>query len=664
MKNNYSEKDEKKLIRQAIRDNVPPDLARLIYVSNLLGVIPDLVLHGGGNSSVKLSNGTFFIKGSGSDMGKVQANCFAALDLQELLRSRPKKFLPDMKEISKLKSAKIDPEDPDPSVESFFHAFLPHKYILHTHANAILALTNQKNGGKHCRRVFGNEVGILSYAMPGLDLAIKATRVYEKNKNIKGIVAMKHGLFTFGDTAKDAYIKMIRLVTLAELEIKRYSRIRLKNKLGKRNLKIAAEIAPTIRGAMGEGWLLDFKYNKEIEELFSGAHLRRFAKAQPATPDHVIWIKPRPLILPKPDLSTSFSDNVRKAVKRFEIDYQRYFDRENKRYFGKKNIRDTKPRVIIVQGVGLFGLGKDLKSARIAADLSISNIGVFLDSEKIGRYQGVSTPEIFDIEYWEPEIEKISKQTHLPLQGQIVLVTGAGSGIGSAIVDAFANQGAVVVGVDKNKNNVKKAMENKDGLALGCDVTNQSEVRRAFEDTCRAFGGVDIVVSNAGSAWQGEIGTVDHAVIRESFEVNFFAHQNIAQNAVRIMRAQRLGGRLLFNASKQAVNPGENFGPYGLPKAATLFLMRQYAVDHGKDGITSNAVNAGRVRSGLLTESMIASRSAARNQSKTDYMSGNLLGKEVMVDHVAKAFVDLALSPSTTAAVLTVDGGNISAALR
>jgi len=202
------------------------------------------------------------------------------------------------------------------------------------------------------------------------------------------------------------------------------------------------------------------------------------------------------------------------------------------------------------------------------------------------------------------------------------------------------------------------------GLGLGCDVTEPKGIRRAFDAICRAFGGVDIAVSNAGAAWQGEIGTVDDAVLRQSFELNFFAHQSIAQHAVRVMRAQRTGGCLLFNTSKQAVNPGADFGPYGLPKAATLFLTRQYAVDHGRDGIRTGAVNADRIRSGLLTDKMITQRAKARGLSQGDYMSGNLLGREVTAEDVARAFLDLALARASTGAVITVDGGNIAATLR
>jgi len=195
-------------------------------------------------------------------------------------------------------------------------------------------------------------------------------------------------------------------------------------------------------------------------------------------------------------------------------------------------------------------------------------------------------------------------------------------------------------------------------------VTDPSSVITAFARVAETFGGVDIVVSNAGAAWQGRIGEVDEAVLRASFELNFYGHQRVAQAAVKIMLAQETGGCLLFNVSKQAVNPGPNFGPYGLPKAATLLLMRQYALDYGAQGIRANAVNADRIRSGLLTDDMIATRSKSRGVSEQEYMSGNLLGREVTADDVAKAFVDQAMALKTTANVMTVDGGNIAAALR
>ena len=245
-------------------------------------------------------------------------------------------------------------------------------------------------------------------------------------------------------------------------------------------------------------------------------------------------------------------------------------------------------------------------------------------------------------------------------------MTGAGGAIGAATARAFAAAGAEVALLDVDLDAAKARAKEIGGaaLALQCDVTDAASVRSAFDRVVETFGGVDIVVSNAGAAWQGRIGEVDESVLRESFELNFYGHQRVAQNAVRIMLAQGTGGCLLFNASKQAVNPGPNFGPYGLPKAATLFLARQYALEYGADGIRANAVNADRVRSGLLTDSFIAERSKARGLSERDYMTGNLLGREVTADDVAQAFLHQALELKTTGDVTTVDGGNIAAALR
>jgi len=246
------------------------------------------------------------------------------------------------------------------------------------------------------------------------------------------------------------------------------------------------------------------------------------------------------------------------------------------------------------------------------------------------------------------------------------VVTGGGSGIGAATAKSMAAEGAEVAVLDRDRAAAIEVARkiSKTALAIASDVTKPDEVKRAFDDVAKAFGGVDIVVSNAGAAWQGRIGELDDETLRKSFELNFFAHQAVAQNAVRIMLKQGTGGCLLFNTSKQAINPGKDFGPYGLPKAATLFLMKQYALDYGKFGIRANAVNADRIRSGLLTDEMVDTRAKARGVSPEQYMGGNLLGREVYASEVAEAFVYLAHAEKTTAAVITVDGGNIEASLR
>jgi NAD(P)-dependent dehydrogenase (short-subunit alcohol dehydrogenase family) len=353
-------------------------------------------------------------------------------------------------------------------------------------------------------------------------------------------------------------------------------------------------------------------------------------------------------------------------VEKFVADYHAYFARNNAKSVDKKVELDPLPRVALVPGVGLFGLGASAKDAAIAADIAENTVEVITDAEAIGRYECISEFDMFEVEYWSLEQAKLGKAAEKPLARQVAVITGGGSGIGAATAEAFAKEGAEVAVLDRDLEAAKKIVKRIGGraLALACDVTDTASVRAAFDAVATTFGGVDIVVSNAGAAFQGRIGEVDDETLRKSFELNFFAHQAVAQNAVRIMRAQGTGGCLLFNTSKQAVNPGKDFGPYGLPKASTLFLMKQYALDHGRDGIRSNAVNADRIRSGLLTDEMVAARSKARGVSEKDYMSGNLLGREVTAGDVADAFGYLAKATKTTAAIVTVDGGNIEASLR
>jgi NAD(P)-dependent dehydrogenase (short-subunit alcohol dehydrogenase family) len=346
--------------------------------------------------------------------------------------------------------------------------------------------------------------------------------------------------------------------------------------------------------------------------------------------------------------------------------YKAYFTDNNARVGGTKTMLDPLPRVTLVPGLGLFGLGRSKKDARIAADLAETAVQAITDAEAIGRFESISEADMFDMEYWSLEQAKLGAAKELPLAGQVAVITGAGGVIGAATATAFAKAGAEVALLDLDEAAAQARAKAISGsaLALKCDVTSASSVRTAFAKVVEAFGGVDIAVSNAGAAWQGRIGEVEEEVLRKSFEINFYGHQRVAQAAVKIMLAQGTGGCLLFNVSKQAVNPGPNFGPYGLPKAATLFLVRQYALDYGADGIRANAVNADRVRSGLLTNAFIAERASARGVSEKDYMTGNLLGREVTAEDVAQAFLAQALALKTTADVTTVDGGNIAAALR
>ena len=317
----------------------------------------------------------------------------------------------------------------------------------------------------------------------------------------------------------------------------------------------------------------------------------------------------------------------------------------------------------MVQNVGLFSVGNSLNASKIAGDLTETNARVISSVEETSKYKFIPEKDIFDVEYWSLEQAKI-KKAKKPLEGNVVVITGSAGAIGSATYKLFKSYGAEIVLLDYDLKKIKALQKNVKDLCLHCDVTNKNSIAKAFNKICEIYGGIDILISNAGTAIGGSIAEVDDKVLRKSFEENFFSHQNCASEAIRIMKKQNINGCLLFNISKQSVNPGKNFGPYGLPKSALLSLCKQYAVDYGAYGIRSNGVNADRIRSGLLNDNMIKSRAKAREVSTDEYMKGNLLLNEVKADDVAKAFFHLAVSKKTTGAVLTVDGGNIAASLR
>jgi rhamnose utilization protein RhaD (predicted bifunctional aldolase and dehydrogenase)/NAD(P)-dependent dehydrogenase (short-subunit alcohol dehydrogenase family) len=681
MDNLWSDTDADAHIDRFSSNSVNRDVALRVYTSRLLGNEPRLVLHGGGNTSVKTvvpdmmgeDTDVLCVKGSGWDLGDLEPPGLPAVRLDPIRRMASLPALSDEDMINAQRINLLDASAPNPSVETLLHAFLPHKFVDHTHANAVLALTDQEGGDELCRDVFGVRMGYVPYIMPGFALARKAKEVFEADPKVEGLILLKHGIFSFGETAREAYDRMIEMVTLAETTIETRRSGSLVSVNLPDDIAPVAAIAPILRGACAEKagddyrrLVMDFRSNDVIRAFVDGEQVARYSQQGTVTPDHVIRTKPWPLIVPSPQAGAldDFRTKAAAAIDTYIADYHAYFARNNAAQATPKTELDPFPRAILVPGLGIFGLGNSAKAAGIAADLVETNIEVINDVEAMGTYEVISEADIFDMEYWSLEQAKLGKAAEKPLQRQIALVTGGGSGIGAATVRALAKAGAELVILDRDLDMAAEVAGSVGGLALSGDVTDATDVASAFDKVAETYGGVDIVVSNAGAAWSGRIGEVSDTVLRESFELNFFAHQSVAQAAVRIMAAQGTGGCLLFNTSKQAVNPGPDFGPYGLPKAATLFLMRQYALDHGKDGIRSNAVNADRIRSGLMTADMIADRSQARGISEKDYMSGNLLGREVTAEDVAKAFLDLALSEKTTGAVLTVDGGNIAAALR
>mgnify|MGYP006412936531 CR=1 FL=1 len=683
MKNLWSDRDARAFVRRYARDGINRDLALRVYTTRLLGGDPRLVLHGGGNTSVKTTtmdlNGdsvdVLCVKGSGWDMGDIEPAGLPAVRLDALRELDALEALSDEDMVNAQRRNLLDSKAPNPSVETLLHAFMPHKFVDHTHSTAVLALTDQPDGAAICRDVYGDRVAYVPYIMPGFALAKSCAAYQRKNPNVEGLILLKHGIFTFGETAEEAYGRMTDLVSLAERRLRegRKRQVFVPAMTRVTSPPRVSAIASRLRGMLSMGgqddptrFVMTFRTSAAIRRFVDGKELSRYARQGPVTPDHAIRIKARPVVLARPDKSNleGFFKAAERAIETYKMDYAAYFLRNNTDPHDPKTQLDPVPRVLLVPGLGFFAVGNSAKAADVAADLYENNVDVITAAEGIGRFRSITDHDMFDIEYWSLEQAKLGSGKEAPLSRQVVAITGAGGAIGQATARAFHAAGADVALLDLDVRQVDGLAAELGGLALTCDVTDDKSVSRAFASIAERFGGLDILISNAGAAWQGRIGDVDDKTLRDSFELNFFAHQRVAKAAVATMQAQGTGGVLLFNTSKQAVNPGKNFGPYGLPKAATLFLSRQYALDYGADGIRSNAVNADRIRSGLLTDDMVKARSTARGLSEKDYMSGNLLGREVLATDVAQAFVDLAKSEKTTAAVLTVDGGNIEAALR
>ena len=669
-------------VERYVRAGHGRDLAIRVYTTRLLGQDPTLVLHGGGNTSVKTrvedadgsSVHVLCVKGSGWDMGTIEPPGLPALRLQPLQALARFDTLSDEEMVKLERRLLLDPSAPNPSVEAILHANLPYKHVDHTHANAIVSLTNQPSGEAIIRDLFPDAL-IVPYVMPGFILAKACDVAFRAQPRCDGMILLKHGAFTFSADPRESYEAMIAMIDKAERRIARgrphpFSGAKLPTALA-----TAEAIAPILRGAIAypgaiEGsprrFVLEHRASPELLEFCNADNLASLVSRGNATPEHVIHIKRKGVALPAPsaDDLPAFQAAVQAAVAAYAEDYRGYFKRNNARVGGGKVMLDPMPRAFYVPGVGIFAAGPTLKQAKIAADVVEATIQVIANAESIDQFEPLSEEDLFDIEYWSLEQIKLTKVQEKPLTRQIAVITGAASGLGLAIAAAMRAEGAEVALLDIAEAPLRKAAQRLGGLAVACDLTDPQAVDAAIQKVAATFGGLDILVSNAGAAFQGAMIDVGDDVMQKAFALNFWAHHYVSRAAVRVMETQGTGGALIYNVSKQAVNPGPNFGPYGTSKAALMALMRQYAVEHGASGITSNAVNADRIRTGLMTDAMVEQRSKARGISPGDYMRGNLLRREVLAADVAAAFVHLAKARTSTGAVITVDGGNVAAMLR
>jgi rhamnose utilization protein RhaD (predicted bifunctional aldolase and dehydrogenase)/NAD(P)-dependent dehydrogenase (short-subunit alcohol dehydrogenase family) len=687
--NRWNDKEAGEWVRAAGNHPADQALALRVYSSRIIGADPDLVMHGGGNTSVKTEREDLFgvvrkvlhVKGSGWDLDTLEAAGLPGVRLDPLLDMRKLMSLSDEDMVNLQRSNLIDSSAPNPSVETLLHAFLPHAFVDHTHATAFLALANLPNAADAISEIFGQRLAVVPYIMPGFALAKKAADVFDANPDVEGLILLKHGHFTFGATARESYDRVIEHTNLVEEWLARQSGGRrfgatVTRKRTPTDPAAAASVLPVLRGAIGRlrgdhhngparPVVMDLRTGPAIDEFLGRDDLETLSARGVGSPDHVIRTKGRMLVLTDRDLAAGASAIAAK-VGDYARAYRAVFEAQNARVGSTKIMLEPHPCVAWIAGLGIAGIGKDANAASAAADIAEQTVEVMSLGEAAGGFHPIGPDDLFDMEYWSLEQAKLSKATAKPFAGQVVAVTGGAGAIGLATAKAFARDGAAIALIDFNRNACEAAAASIGGqcLPVVADLTEAGAAETAIHRIAGRFGGLDILVSNAGAAVQGNLLDLDESVLRQSFELNFFSHLAMARAAAAVFASQGHGGQMLFNVSKQAVNPGKGFGAYGLPKAATFFLVRQLALELGGDGIRVNGVNADRIRSGLLTDDFIASRAQARGVSAGDYMAGNLIKAEVEAHHVADAFVSLAKAERTTAHVITVDGGNIEAALR
>ena len=443
MRNLWSDEDARAAVERYAAQGVSEDLALRVYTSRLLGGDARLVLHGGGNTSVKTEMADLVgervavicVKGSGWDLAAIEPPGLPAVRLEPLRRLAQRDALGDEDMVAIQRVNLLDPAAPNPSVETLLHAFLPEKFVDHTHANAVLALTDQADGARICGDVYEGRAALVDYVMPGFALAKQARAVYLANPGIEGLILLKHGIFTFGGSARQAYGRMIEMVTLAERRLAKAGRKRIARAPLPGRAASVADVAPILRGLaslpVSDGaaitrFVLDFRTSATVRAYVGGRDVARYSQQGTVTPDHAIRTKPKPLVVPAPRAGKlgEFAEAAARAMAAYLADYQAYFARNDARQAAPRVPLDAAPRVILVPGLGLFGIGASAGEAAQVADLAVTNAEVITAAESLGRFESVSEAELFDIEYWSLEQAKLGRAAEKRLARHVVVVTG------------------------------------------------------------------------------------------------------------------------------------------------------------------------------------------------------------------------------------------------
>jgi rhamnose utilization protein RhaD (predicted bifunctional aldolase and dehydrogenase)/NAD(P)-dependent dehydrogenase (short-subunit alcohol dehydrogenase family) len=660
-------------------------VALRVYTSRLLGRDPSLVLHGGGNTSVKTTCRDLLgrevevlcVKGSGWDLADIEPPGLPAVRLAALRELRSLDALADQDMVNAVRGALLDCRAPNPSVEALLHAFLPHAYVDHTHADAILALTDQPDSGLHVRAALGEGVLVLPWIMPGFPLAKAVAAAFEASPSCVGIVLAKHGLFTFGATAKESYQRTVDLVDRAQ----RYVDAAIVTAAGPeasalplaaRREALAAAL-PVLRGACavvagGVRVVADARLDDDLAAFGARADAAALCATHPITPDHVIRTKGPYLHLSEADWSEP--DRIRARVDEYAVSYRRYYEASARR-ISPEHMHAPTPVVAVLAGVGVVALHASRKGARVAADIAEHTLRVKAQAQALGEFVALSDDELAEMEYWPLELSKLGSKLAPELQGQVALVTGAAGAIGVGVCEVLLERGACVLATDVDADRLEKASARLGGgerlRTVVADVTAPADAARLFDACCATFGGVDCVVPNAGVAHVRSIEEMEHESFQRVLDVNATGTMLVLQQAARVFRAQGTGGAVVLQASKNVFAPGARFGAYSASKAAALQLGRVAAMELAELKVAVNVVNADAVfgdedvPSRLWAEvgpDRMKARGLDARQLRDYYRERSLLKQEVTPRHVGEAVAWFAAQRTpTTGAVLPVDGG-------
>ncbi|MCR4346278.1 MAG: bifunctional aldolase/short-chain dehydrogenase [Sulfuricaulis sp.] len=640
----------------------PGDLGQRIYTSRLLGCDKSLVLHGGGNTSVKITEKNLlgedetrlYVKGSGWDLEHIEAAGFSPVRIDHLLKLAKLKQLSDPQMVNELRTHMTLASAPTPSVEAILHAILPYQYVDHTHADAVITITNTADGLARIREIYGDNVVVVPYVMPGFDLARRCAEQFaaDVRKNTIGMVLMNHGIFSFGKTAQESYERMIDLVTWAEnylakckawvlpeaSEKPEAKSLRRELAALRRELSVTAGF-PVILAAHEDPASLAFARRDDIATI---------SQQGPATPDHVIRTKRLPM--------------VGRDVKAYAEAYQKYFNELAPKVREPKTMLDPAPRIVLDREFGVATVGRSVKDAAVAHDIYVHTLEIIQRATLLDRYKALPAKDIFDVEYWDLEQAKLKGGGKPPVfTGEIALVTGAASGIGKACVDSLLARGAAVVGLDINPS-ITGLYNRPDYLGLVCDVTDEKQLANALEKTARAFGGLDMLILNAGIFPAGcRIEALTTTEWQKVLRINLDSNLVLMREAHALLKLAPGGGRVVVIGSKNVPAPGPGAAAYSASKAALNQLARVAALEWGADNIRINSLHPNAVfDTGIWTEEVLQARAKHYGLTVEQYKKNNVLKIEVTSRDVAELAAEMCgpLFAKTTAAQVPVDGGN------